>query len=85
MKNQPHERLRQERDFPSSSISPPLQATLELGLLPDKDIPRRELFPLGGGQPSSDQWENVETNGLEENVCITRITDICRWEVRGND
>jgi hypothetical protein len=71
-----------ERDFPSSPIGPPLQAALELGFLPDKNVPRTELFPLGRGQPSGYQWENVETNGLKDNMRISRITDICKRKVK---
>jgi hypothetical protein len=71
-----------ECDFPSSPISPPLQAALELGFLPDKNVPRTELFPLGRGQSSGDQWENVETNGLKDNMSISRITDICKRKVK---
>lgn len=71
-----------ERDFPSSSIGPTLQAALELGFFPDKNVPGTELFPLGRGQPSGDQWEDVETNSLEDNMRISCITDICKWKVK---
>ena len=69
---------RESGDFPTSSVGPTLQATFELGLLPNKDVPRAQLFPLGGRQPSGNQWEDVEPNGLKDDVRIPCVTDVCQ-------
>src|SRR6266851_3577892 len=67
---------REKGHFPTSSVGPPFQATLELCFLPNEHVSRAQLFPLGRRQPSGNQGEDVETNSLEDDVRIPRVADV---------
>jgi hypothetical protein len=69
---EPHE----NGHFPTSSVGPSLQATLELGFLPDEHVSGAQLFSLGRGQPPCDQWEDVEPDSLEDDVRISRVANV---------
>jgi hypothetical protein len=84
---QPHGAAGRQRawNFPTTSVGPSLQATLEFRFFPNKDVSGTELVPLGRRQPPGNQRENVESDRLEDDVCIPRITDVCRWVGKRTD
>ena len=44
--------------------------------LPDKDVPGGQLFALLRGQAALDKWEELESNGLEDDVSVRSVAQI---------
>jgi hypothetical protein len=65
-----------ERNIPLPAVSPALETTLVVCLLPNKDLPGLEKVAFVRTEPSSNHRQITQANTLKQSVGISRRTDI---------